>query len=69
MAMGKKLAARYLLSRSLKINPNHVTSLLLLSKIHQSKNKDKAIELAQKCVSINPEWIQANLLLKKLTEQ
>ncbi len=69
LAMGKRLAAWYLLSSALKINPNHVTSILLLSKILQSKNKNKAIALARKCISINPEWNSAQLFLKKLTEK
>lgn len=67
LALGKPAAAKFLLNRALKINCNHVPSLLLLAKIGTlKKDFTLAKNLATKCLVINPGWKQARDFLHEL---
>ena len=70
LAMGKTVAAKFLIKKALQINSNHVLGLLLLAKIYAVKNKlDVARELTNKCLTLNPEWKQAEDFLQSLNMQ
>jgi glycosyltransferase involved in cell wall biosynthesis len=67
LAMGKILAAKFLLKKALKINNGHVPSLLLLAKIYASKQAYKpAKDLVEKCLRLNPGWKQADDFLNSI---
>jgi tetratricopeptide (TPR) repeat protein len=67
LAMGKTAAADFLIKRALHINSGHVPCLLLLAKLHASKNNMlTAKQLTLKCLSLNPGWKQAEDFLHYL---
>ncbi len=68
LALGKTAAAKFLITRALKINSNHVPCILLLAKIYAAKNEPAvAKSLTSKCLTLNPGWKQAKDFLATLT--